>query len=67
MSNASIMTYHEEGRDDPIHYDREPNLYPQPLLLEGQMERFVPDLAQDGIHHDKQTDGFRQKILALVF
>ena len=52
-SNANIVTYHEEGRDNPVHHDREPNLYPELFLLEGEMQRFVLDLAQNRVHHNK--------------
>lgn len=56
-SNANIVTHHEERRDYPVHHNREPNLYPKLFLLESQMECFVFDLAQDRVHHHKQTDG----------
>lgn len=31
---------------------------PELLLGKGSMQRLKLDFAQDGIHHDKQTDGY---------
>lgn len=49
--------YHNKGRNNPIRNNAETNLHPHLTLLEDEMEGLVPDLAQDRVHHHKQSNG----------
>lgn len=48
--------YHEERCDDPVEDDAEEDLHPEGLLPQNPVQRFVPHITQDGIHHDQQPD-----------
>lgn len=47
---------HEERGDDPVHEDAEANLDPNLARAEDAVQGLILDLAQDRVHHDKQTD-----------
>lgn len=50
-------TYHEEGRDDPVHEHAEPELLPDCRIAEDLVQRLKLDAAEDGVHHDEKADG----------
>ena len=51
-------TYHQEGRDQPVHHHAKHNLFPNLARSKGPMQRLILDLAQDRIHHDQQADRY---------
>nr|GFD55051.1 hypothetical protein [Tanacetum cinerariifolium] len=44
---------HEQRRDNPVEDERDADLYPEIFVRKQQVQRFVADFAQDGVHHDK--------------
>ncbi|KAJ8603971.1 hypothetical protein MRB53_041990 [Persea americana] len=60
-------TYHEQRGDDPVHHQAEPQLYPQLLGAECQMQRLVLHLAEDRVHHDEEADGYKASARGLVY
>ncbi len=54
---AVVVTYHEERSHDPVDKDGKGNLLPQSLVAKHDVEGLVLDLAEDGVHHDKQANG----------
>jgi hypothetical protein len=50
------VAYHQKGCDDPVDKYAEENLLPDMALGEDLVETLVSNFAEDGIHHDEQTD-----------
>lgn len=55
-----MMSYHQERRNNPIHEYTEPNLDPDFPLSEDMMQRFKSNLAEDRVHHHKQSNCYRK-------
>jgi hypothetical protein len=51
--------YHEEWSYDPIYNDTESDLLPDATMREYYVKRLVPDLAENRVHHDEQSNSFR--------
>lgn len=51
------ISYHKEGRHDPIHDDAETQLYPDLAVGEDKVQSLVLYLAQNWIHHNQKTHG----------
>lgn len=45
------------GSNDPVYNDAEANLLPEIPLGQELVQRLVLNLAQDGVHHDQQSNG----------
>lgn len=56
-SNVDETTYHEKRRNNPVDKDAKEQLPPYLPVRKQLVQRLVSHLAQDGIHHDQQTDG----------
>ena len=52
------MTYHEKWSNDPINENTECNLNPYLTGVENPMQTLITHFAENGIHHDKQTNSY---------
>lgn len=50
--NGHRMSYHKQGRHNPVYKDAETQLYPYLTVGKDEVQSFVLDLAQNRIHHD---------------
>lgn len=51
-----VRANHQEGRNNPVDDYTEEYLLPDIALGEYFVEALVSDFAEDGIHHDEQTN-----------
>jgi hypothetical protein len=51
------VTNHEEGGNNPVHEDAEPELHPDGALAEDVVQGLELDLAHHGVHHYEEADG----------
>lgn len=50
------MSYHQKGCNYPVDEYAEKYLLPDVALGEDLVETLVSDFAEDGIHHNEETD-----------
>lgn len=58
----TLETYHKKRGNDPINNDTERNLNPYLTGFEDLMQALKAHFAENGIHHDKQTNSYESAL-----
>lgn len=61
LGETMLATYHEERSNNPVENDTKDNLFPQRSLSENRVERLVPNVTKNGVHHDQQTNCYPER------